>query len=57
MFFPHEIDHHENKKELPYHFCRGISICVLLLLLSHVQLFGTPQTVAHQAPLSVVQNS
>ena len=57
MFFPHEIDRHENKKELPYHFCRGISICVLLLLLSRVRLFGTPQTVAHQAPLSVVQNS
>ena len=32
----------------------GVSMCCAVLkLLSHVQLFGTPWTVAHQAPLSM----
>ena len=28
-------------------------MCVCICVLSHVQLFATPQTIAHQAPLSM----
>ena len=30
-----------------------MSVCVCMLVLSHVQLFETPWTLAHQAPLLV----
>ena len=31
----------------------GVCVCVCVQLLGHVQLFATPQTVVHQAPLSM----
>ena len=50
-----EIFHDENLKEkLPYFCCccsQFSSVSMRDLLLSHVQLFVTPWTVAHQAPL------
>ena len=38
--------------QIPQPFFRGACICVLRHF-SHVQLFATPWTVAHQAPLSM----
>ena len=37
-------------------FCKltvCVCVCVCVCALSHVQLFGTPWTVAHQSPLSM----
>ena len=33
--------------------CVCVHVCVCVCMLSHVQLFATPCTVAHQAPLSM----
>ena len=34
--------------------CVSVCLCVCLRVLSHVQLFGVPWTVTHQAPLTMV---
>ena len=35
-------------------YCRSLHLnCSMVQSLSHIQLFATPQTIAHQAPLSV----
>ena len=36
-----------------YHLTLGLLLLLLLSHISHVQLCATPQTVAHQAPLSL----
>ena len=35
------------------HWCVCVCVCTYTQLLSHIWLFGTPWTVAHQAPLSM----
>ena len=44
----------ENKKTGPFYQCWAawLNLVMVVLLLSHVQLFATLWTIAHQAPLS-----
>ena len=36
---------------VPAFLCLSVCVCVCAQSLSHVQVFGTPWTIAHQAPL------
>ena len=44
---------HNNKKQTIYCLIPGMLLLLLLSRFSHVQLCATPQTTAHQAPLSL----
>ena len=39
--------------KLPVPQCVCVCVCVCVCMLSHVQVFATPWTLAHQAPLSM----
>ena len=41
------------RRKVNRRFTHSISVCIVLSLFSHVRLFETPWTVAHQAPLSM----